>query len=733
MSVGEMAGPILPSESNAFSVGSSNNRFLDAYFSRAVDISGVAISPDATGSGIKVTSAATGALADVQADYIQASNIKSIGDVQAENLIADYVLGSNIRSVGDVKAENLIADYVLGSNIRSVGDVQANFVLGSNIRSVGDVQAQNITASGLLTASNIRVLGDYVILDTITSNTEQMVITNDGTGPALKVTQTGANSIAEFYDDGNALAFKVANDGLIGIGTATPQAKLHVVGSALVSSNLNVTGNLVPTAVNLVGTGDTLTAATHYFVETGSDGFVRPKTLANAKAELVTTASVNSAAATTVGTITSGIWNAGAVTSSGNVSAGAQVLAPSGGLVGAPGFSWTGNTNTGIYRPATNELGIVTNGGERVRVLAGGNVGIGTTYPTRTLHVNGTTIISNETAGYDLPSLMILRNLGNSDFLNSQHGYQLELGKKSDNKALAVGVMDSGLCVLQGKERTVGYLNLALNPIGGNVGIGTTNPQTTLDVGGTTSMKLPVGNSSERPANPSMGFLRFNIDFKAIEFYNGLSWKVIQAPDQIVFDGLVAYLDAGNVVSYSGSGTTWKDMSTSSADGTLVNGVTFNSENGGNLLFNGTNHYVSSTLLQNYVDFTIVFKPDFGQNFSYLLATGVSTDRSVRFLSNTTSYTISNPGNDGDWAYPSATTYFINGIVSNTINAGWNIMGGYRTNTNTFASTFPYYLGSGYGTRFFKGNIAVVLLYKRQLSSSEQFQNFTTLRSRFNL
>jgi hypothetical protein len=368
-----------------------------------------------------------------------------------------------------------------------------------------------------------------------------MVITNDGTGPALKVTQTGANSIAEFYDDGNALAFKVANDGLVGIGTATPLQKLHVNGSAMISSNLivsggdiksgatvvstlfgdtttgsiaiggalstgtvtlgatgstgavsmfpstvsqaitlggattglitigstlastvqlpsgktkvglttlaqggavsvtlpaaagtlltvenaltsgsatagflkyngttavagqldggtttpsgttrlNYGGNLYPTALNVIGTADTTTAATHYFVETGSDGFVRPKTLANATAELVTNASVNSAAATIVGTITSGVWNAGAVTSSGNVSAGAQVLAPSGGLVGAPGFSWTGNANTGMYRPVVNEVGIVTNSIERVRVDASGNVGIGTTVPQAKLHVEG--------------------------------------------------------------------------------------------------------------------------------------------------------------------------------------------------------------------------------------------------------------------------------------------------------------------------------------------------------
>ena len=57
-------------------------------------------------------------------------------------------------------------------------------------------------------------------------------------------------------------------------------------------------------------TADTSTAASHYFVETGSDGTLRPKTLSNVRTEIVTTSAVNSAAATTVGTITTGTWQA---------------------------------------------------------------------------------------------------------------------------------------------------------------------------------------------------------------------------------------------------------------------------------------------------------------------------------------------------------------------------------------------------------------------------------------
>lgn len=58
------------------------------------------------------------------------------------------------------------------------------------------------------------------------------------------------------------------------------------------STRLNYGGWFYPTFLNLVGSADTATAATHYFVETATDGFVRPKTIANVRTEIVTNAAV---------------------------------------------------------------------------------------------------------------------------------------------------------------------------------------------------------------------------------------------------------------------------------------------------------------------------------------------------------------------------------------------------------------------------------------------------------
>jgi hypothetical protein len=63
----------------------------------------------------------------------------------------------------------------------------------------------------------------------------------------------------------------------------------------------------------------------------------------------------------------------------------------------------------------------------------------------------------------------------------------------------------------------------------------------------------------------------------------------------IATNGLVLCLDAANRKSYPGSGTTWTDLSGNGNNGTLTNGPTYSSANGGSLSFDGTNDVVNST------------------------------------------------------------------------------------------------------------------------------------------
>ena len=59
----------------------------------------------------------------------------------------------------------------------------------------------------------------------------------------------------------------------------------------------------------------------------------------------------------------------------------------------------------------------------------------------------------------------------------------------------------------------------------------------------------------------------------------------------IVTSGLIFAVDAGNLVSYPKTGTTWYNL-TGSVDGTLTNGPTFSPADGGELIFDGTDDYI---------------------------------------------------------------------------------------------------------------------------------------------
>jgi hypothetical protein len=75
----------------------------------------------------------------------------------------------------------------------------------------------------------------------------------------------------------------------------------------------------------------------------------------------------------------------------------------------------------------------------------------------------------------------------------------------------------------------------------------------------------------------------------------------------VVQDGLVLNLDAGVSSSYPGSGTTWTDLSGNGNNGTLVNGVGFDSANGGSLDFEQTNTYADFGNILNFTTENFTF------------------------------------------------------------------------------------------------------------------------------
>jgi hypothetical protein len=222
----------------------------------------------------------------------------------------------------------------------------------------------------------------------------------------------------------------------------------------------------------------------------------------------------------------------------------------------------------------------------------------------------------------------------------------------------------------------------------------------------------------------------------------------------IVKDGLVLHLDAGNPASYPGTGTTWFDLSGNNNNGTLVNGVGYSSANGGSLVFDGVNDYASISHSSSL-------------NFSTALTISVwyySGDvRGWLYLKGRTDVDNYNPlayssGRYG-WTGPNGRSFYEppSGFIqpNNWYNLTFSHISGnnpiiYR---NAVASTSHTY-SEGNGTRTlgtnsnpvgvnadiprgtietFNGRIALLQVYNRALTESEIQQNFNATRGRFGL
>ena len=229
----------------------------------------------------------------------------------------------------------------------------------------------------------------------------------------------------------------------------------------------------------------------------------------------------------------------------------------------------------------------------------------------------------------------------------------------------------------------------------------------------------------------------------------------------IVTDGLMLALDAANHKSYPGSGTAWNDLAGSN-NGTLTGGPTFNSDNGGSIVFDGTNDYVNGPATNNVIgdnraSITLsAWVKITGTSAAYLFNCKRSTSFStlvgltanynsgggqsdghlgalVRTADNSTHSWYSHNGNydnDGIWhnvvftATGTTNILYIDGISRSTNSVGIQTVSG---------NTGPITIGSFGTSSWTTGNIACVKLYTRDLPADEVQQNYNATKSRFGL
>ena len=225
---------------------------------------------------------------------------------------------------------------------------------------------------------------------------------------------------------------------------------------------------------------------------------------------------------------------------------------------------------------------------------------------------------------------------------------------------------------------------------------------------------------------------------------------------QVITNGLKVYLDASNSSSYSGSGTSWLDLSGTSNNGTLYNGAsvgigpTYSNQDNGSLLFDGSNDIVSGSVSPSFSStyFTIDWwiKPNNVADYNQIMSlnsenswggfsfhttnngqiyAGTDYSCNCRFTPTTGVNLIANTWQNITFTYSNRVAkLYINGVekLSQTFD-----------NLPSNSTITKYIIGKNSATNAIDGAIGSFKLYDVALSGTDVMTNFNGAKSRFGL
>jgi hypothetical protein len=150
------------------------------------------------------------------------------------NLLGGVTQGIDDRvRIPDYNADNILSN-IRFSNLEIRKADTANTQL-TGLTNIDTLRASgNIYTRGTLIASNLRILGNTSIINSVTTLTDQLIIQNSGANSAATIKQFGNNNIAEFYNS-NQLATVIDKYGKIGINRL-PRYELDIAGRSYITN-----------------------------------------------------------------------------------------------------------------------------------------------------------------------------------------------------------------------------------------------------------------------------------------------------------------------------------------------------------------------------------------------------------------------------------------------------------------------------------------------------------------
>ena len=233
-----------------------------------------------------------------------------------------------------------------------------------------------------------------------------------------------------------------------------------------------------------------------------------------------------------------------------------------------------------------------------------------------------------------------------------------------------------------------------------------------------------------------------------------VSGGVIIGDPMYITSNLVLNLDTGAAASYSGSGTTWKDISGKNNNCTLVAGPAYTSAPPTYFTFDGIDDYGQNAASPNNFNFSttnaisadawIYYSPS---SYDFWFTSTVSSVIKYRFGTNSAGNFYWDMGQHADktyagyvlpsntWCYVAFTGGLEAGSIVTRVYANGTLITSLNEGISTLIDTNDFFIGTGEGssTHPFNGRIALTRVYNQVLSASEVLQNFNANKLRFGL
>ena len=383
-------------------------------------------------------------------------------------------------------------------------------------------------------------------------------------GRAFTQTVTNVDYVINNATTGVLAMFKA--NGLVGIGTAAPAGGLDVAltgtaGSAIIVPRDTLANRPSAPVNGMLRYNNSLNAMEGYI--NGTWSALSSGSSAGSVTNIATSTGLLGGPITMAGTLSVDVGSAANKIVQENANA---QIAQMSGSAAAPSYTFAGNTNTGLFSPAVNQLALSSNGTTGLLQDASGRIGIGTTVPQMRFEVldnsfgypfspagkgrvslgnmvhgaatgNGVMITEPLTGtGTSAFAIMKTNDLVAFTLLEPSSFLQPMTIDNAGRIAFSTGAFISpkNTVDINGALAIGTYAGANVAPangllVSGNVGVGTITPMAGLDVATTGTISsaiiVPRDTLANRPSVPVNGMIRYASDSGKLEAYQSGAWQ----------------------------------------------------------------------------------------------------------------------------------------------------------------------------------------------------------------